>query len=349
MTSTTMKAVQILGPKTNPQITLNPAHPLPSLDNANHDGHPLDPAKAILIRVHSAGLTGDEITWPELYDHNPTRIPGLEVSGVVAQLPPGYTGKLAVGDDVYALLHTDRGGRGQAEYVYARADEVARKPRTLSHARAAALPVPALTAWEALFKRVPPGLPEGGQQQQGQQQLRILVTGASGAVGSLLVQLARRRVPGARVVALASGAREGYLRELGADEVVDYAVPDWEEGMAKSVDAVFDTVGKEVLAKCWTVVKDDGVLVTVGDLPPAWAFGKGVAKEAEGRPGLRYDYFIVSPDREALEEVARLIDEGAVKPLPVVEYPADKAVDAWEFARQRSRHGKVVINFVADD
>jgi NADPH:quinone reductase-like Zn-dependent oxidoreductase len=325
----TMKAIQILGPKTHPRVTLNPSQPLPPTPNSNSD------TRSLLIRVHSAGLTADETTWPELYT-NPTRIPGCDISGAVAALPPTYTGPLSVGDAVYAMLHGDRGS-GQAEYVYAREDEVALKPRTLSHAQAAALPIPVLTAWEALFKRAAP-VRDGA---------RVLVTGASGAVGRMVVQLAKQKLAGARVVALASQGKHEILQELGADETVDYATLGWEREVgAKSVDVVFDAAGGEVLAKAWTTVKDDGVVVTVADPPPAWAFDKGVVpKETEGRPRLRHVYFIVSPDNEALREVTGLLDQGALKPLPVVEFPVDKGVEAWEFAKQRGRQGKAVINF----
>lgn len=334
-TPATMKAVQILGPRTSPNITLNPSHPVPAQPEAHPD--------AVLIRVHSASITAPEVTWPELYD-TAARIPGHDVSGTVAALPPAYAGPLAVGQPVYAMLRADAPQGGQADYAHATrpAAEVARKPAALTHAQASALPIPALTAWEMLgaaARRRAGPLPRDA---------RLLVTGASGAVGVMLVQLARRLVPGARVVALASAERLPSLAELGADELVDYAAPDWEVGLRGSVDAVLDTVGGEVLRRSWTAVKDDGVVVTVADPPPAWALSKGVVPpEAEGRPGVRYVYFVVSPDRDVLEKVADLIDEGAVKPLPVVEFPVDRAVEAWEFAGQRSRRGKAVINFVA--
>ncbi|KAL2178340.1 uncharacterized protein P884DRAFT_197898 [Thermothelomyces heterothallicus CBS 202.75] len=345
-----MKAIQIIGPKSEPTVSLNGSHPLPTPDSSGSE---------LLIRVHSAGLTADELTWPELWSplHNPTHVPGFEVSGVVAELPPAYTGPLAVGDEVYAMLHLDR-GKGQAEYVYARPGDVAPKPRSLSSAQAAALPIPALTAWEALFKRAwPSGPSSSSSSSPSSSPLRVLVTGASGAVGSMVVQLAKNsKVMGkeVQVVALASAAKHGYLRELGADETVDYHDDNDAEGWERkvgigSVDAVFDAAGGEVLARAWATVKDDGVVVTVADPPPAWATDKGpgaVPKELDGRPGVRYIYFIVSPSGETLSKIAGLIDEGTVKPLPVIEFPVDKAVEAWDFARQRGRQGKVVVNFV---
>ncbi|KAK4120354.1 NAD(P)-binding protein [Parathielavia appendiculata] len=348
-TTTSMKAVQILGPKTNPTITLNPTHPLPTADTDNDPEDPL-----ILLRVHSAGVTADEQTWPELYSHtNRDRIPGCEVAGTVAALPEGYGISsisssdrllLQVGDAVYAMLHPDR-ARGQAEWTYARVSELARVPRSLlgsGLAMAAALPIPALTAWEGLWKRVPGGLPKGA---------RVLVTGASGAVGRMVVQIAKsEKFEGVRVVALAKGEEKlEAVMALGADEVVDYGLEGWEDLVGRrSVDAVFDAAGGEVLTRAWGTVKDDGVVLTIADPPPAWAVKKVVPKEAEGRPGVRYVYFIVSPDWKGLGEISNLIDEGILKPLPVVEFPLDKAVEAWEFAQHRGRQGKVVINLVSD-
>ncbi|GAB1318450.1 Reticulon-4-interacting protein 1, mitochondrial [Madurella fahalii] len=327
-----MKAVQVLGPSTSPKLTLNPSHPHPS--------PPAEHPDAVLIRVHSASVTAPEVTWPELYETQ-ARIPGHDISGTVAALPAGYAGRLAVGQAVYGMLRADAPQGGQADYVHATRPEaeLARKPAALTHAQASALPIPALTAWEMLGAQRAGPLPRGA---------RLLITGASGAVGLMLVQLAKRVVPDARVVALASGEKLAALRALGADELVDYTVPDWEEGLRRGVDAVLDTAGGEVLRKSWTAVKDDGVVVTVADPPPEWALNKGVVPaEFEGRPKLRYVYFVVTPDREVLEKVADLIDEGAVKPLPVVEFPVDRALEAWELAGQRNRRGKAVINFVA--
>ncbi|KAL2128031.1 hypothetical protein VTI74DRAFT_9830 [Chaetomium olivicolor] len=336
-----MNAIQILGPESSPTVSLNRSHPLATPDPASLDSE-------VLVRVHSAGLTADELTWPEVYKaSNPSHIPGLDISGVVAALPPIYAGPLSVGDTVYAMLHPDR-GKGQADYVYARAEELAPKPSSLSHAQAAALPIPALTAWEALFKRAY-SLSMSGSISPSSRTKRVLVTGASGAVGSMVVQLAKK-VMGATVVALASAAKHGYLHELGADETVDYAAINWEREVGlRSVDAVFDAAGGEVLARAWGTVKDDGVVVTVADPPPAWARDKAaVPKELEGRLGVRYIYFIVSPDSEALGKIGELIDEGTIKPLPIVNFDVDKAIEAWDFAKQRGRQGKVVVDFVRD-
>ncbi|KAK3352647.1 putative zinc-containing alcohol dehydrogenase [Lasiosphaeria hispida] len=314
-----MKAVQILGERGHHQIAVT-----------NLMARPVPRGHEVLIRVEAAGITADEVGWVEVYK-TPTRIPGHDISGVVEQLGPDYTGTLSVGDAVFAMLHADR-GQGQAEFAVTREDETAAKPATVSHAEAAALPIPVVTAWEALHRHA--GLERGA---------RVLVTGAAGAVGRMLVQLAALLFD-AEVVALASARNHALLRGLGAAEVVDYSAADWEMHVGK-VDAVFDTVGGAVLAKSWRTVKSGAVIVTVADPPPPWAFGKQVPEELQDHPGVRYVYFVLSTDSEALAKVAALIDEGKVKALPVAEFPVDEAVEAWELAAKRSRGGKVVIKF----
>ncbi|KAM5347425.1 hypothetical protein ACJ41O_010430 [Fusarium nematophilum] len=314
-----MKAVQILGDISSPKIGTNYSMPKPG------------PTKAeVLIHVHAAGVTGDEILWPEPYN-TPSRIPGHDISGTIDSFGPEYNGPLEVGQEVFALLAADR-GEGQAEYVICLAEEVAPRPASLSHAEAAALPIPVLTAWEAVV--------DHGEITYG---MEVLVTGASGAVGLLFVQLVKR-LTGAQVVALASYRNHDALRQLGADKTLDYGTPGWEHSV-KDVDAVFDTVGGDVLARTWETVKEDGTIVTVGDPAPAWAFGRGRAPESVDHPGVRYKHFIVSPNADRLGKAAEMINGGEIKPLAVRPFPFSQAEEAWECARQRGRGYKAVIEF----
>lgn len=315
-----MKAVQILGDASSPRITVNYEMAKPTPQNAE-----------ILLRVYSAGITGDEVTWPETYSRE-SRVPGLDVSGVIAEIGPDYKGPLEVGQEVFALILADRGA-GQADYAICMENDVALKPKSISHEEAAAMPIPLLTVWEALVDHC--GIKSGNS---------IFVTGASGAVGILAVQFAKQRFD-AYVVALASSRNHEALRSVGADEVIDYNTVGWETQIPK-VDMVFDTVAGEVLEKCWNVVKDNGVLVTVGDPTPSWAFGKGEAVESADHPGVRYKYFIVSPNSERLGQAGEMVDAGSIKPLKVKAFPFKDSVGAWTYAQQRSRGQKVVINFV---
>lgn len=320
-----MKAIQITGPKSDPKIALTTTSPKPSPTGTS-----------VLVKVHAAGITADEITWPELYDSS-TRIPGHDVSGVVEALGPGYNGPLSPGDEVYAVLRASTDQGSQAEYVLVEdKDDIALKPKSISHAQAAALPIPVLTAWEAIHEHAKLG-----------QGSRILVTGASGAVGLMVVQLARRLFD-AEVIGLASSRNHALLGEVGVSRVVDYNTPNWEDGIS-GVDAVFDNVGGETLSKTWNTVKGDGVIVTVGDPAPPWAFGGGKPEELKEHPGVRWVYFIVSAVPGPLARVKFLLDEGAVRPVPVKVFEADGGVEAWKYASQRGREGKAVIQFASSD
>ncbi|KAJ3960614.1 hypothetical protein N0V92_002757 [Colletotrichum tropicale] len=314
-----MKAIQVLGPASSPEIITTTS--LPS---------PIPNSSEILIRIHAAGITAPELLWPELYTA-PHRIPGHELSGTVAALGPTYPGPLRLNQLVFAFIAADRGGGGQAEYVICLPDEVAPKPVSLAHEEAAALPIPLLTAWKGIITRgkVGPGM-------------KVLVTGASGAVGSVAVQIAARR--GAEVVALASLRSAGRLRGLGAREVVDYNDEDWNMKI-RDVDVVFDTVGGDVLGKSWQVVRPGGMIITVGDPAPQWAFGRGPVEEAGRYPDVRYEYFVVSPNVEALSEAAGMIDAGLIEVLQVEVFSFEEAGQAWEYAGKRGRDGKAVITF----
>jgi NADPH:quinone reductase-like Zn-dependent oxidoreductase len=303
----------------SPEITIN--HHIPKPTPVNSD---------ILIHVHAAGITGDETTWPEVYQ-TPTRIPGHDISGTIISFGPGYRGTLEIGQDVFALIAADR-GEGQAEYVVCTAEEVAPKPASLSHAEAAVLPIPTLTGWEAIqnFLKI-------------KSEMRVLVTGASGSVGRQFVQLVKH-LTSAHVIALASTRNHSILHDLGADEVIDYVSSGWQTTV-KPVDFVFDTVGGEVLSKTWETVKEDGTIITVGDPAPAWAFGNDEAPESLKYPGVKYKHFIVSPNAKRLADVASMLDKGLLKPLDVRGFPFDQGVAAWDCARQRGRDYKVVIEF----
>ncbi|KAJ5173532.1 Polyketide synthase enoylreductase [Penicillium coprophilum] len=288
----------------------------------------------LLIRVHAAGITGDEILWPEPYACA-SHIPGHEISGVVCATGPQYHGPLKIGQSVFALLRADR-GQGQADYVICLPKEVAPKPESLSQEKAAALPIPLLTAWEAIesHTKIKPGM-------------RVLVTGASGAVGIMAVQLARQ-LTGAHVVALSSSRHHDTLRRLGAQEVLDYNAPDWKHQIT-GVDCVLDTVGGDILAQAWETLNENGTIVTVGDPAPAWAFGRAVPTESVNRPHVRYIYFIVSPNSERMTKASDMINSGRLEPLATKAFPFSEAIEAWTYARQRNRAHKAVIDFVAGE
>lgn len=320
MRNAIMKAVQILGSKGSHTISLtrSAAKPIPQ---GSH----------ILIQTAAAGITADEVNWPELYA-SPSRIPGHDISGVIDSFGPSYAGPLKVGDSVFAMLKAESIRGGQAEYCVALPEEVARKPNSISHAAAAALPIPVLTAWEGLFKHAK--IKKGDT---------VFVTGASGAVGSIVVQIASKIV-GAEVVALASKGRHDELIELGAARCLDYNEDGWEEGI-KGVDVVYDAVGGDMLDKAWGFVKRDGTIVSVGDPTPDWAFGEGQPKQQSEYPDVKCVYFVVESDGESLGKISTMLEEGKIKPLAVQGFGIGDAAEAWAHAGKRGRQGKVVIVF----
>jgi NADPH:quinone reductase-like Zn-dependent oxidoreductase len=176
-----------------------------------------------LVRVHAAAITRDELTWP--VDRLPA-IPSYELAGVVAAVAPDVE-SVAVGDACFALTPFDRNGVA-AEYAAVPADLLAPEPRPLDHVASAAIPLPALSAWQGLF--------EHGALKEGE---RVVITGAMGGVGHLATQLARWR--GAKVIAAAA-----------TDD-------------ARPVDLVFDTAGGDVLREAMTIVRDGGRLVSVAE------------------------------------------------------------------------------------
>jgi NADPH:quinone reductase-like Zn-dependent oxidoreductase len=266
----------------------------------------------VLVRVHAAAITRDELEWP--VDRLPA-IPSYEVSGLVTEVSPDVSGWLA-GDEVYALTPFDRDG-GACEYVAVPASVLARKPASLTHVEAAAVPMPALTAWQGLFERG--GLTAGE---------RVLILGAAGGVGHAATQLARER--GAHVVGAASAARLQAARDLGAHEVVDGTASF--EDLLEPVDLVFDTVGGDALARSFAVARPGGRIVSVAEEPPE-----------TDRQDLTALYFVVEQSGDQLAELARLIDAGTFRPEVDSVYPLAKAAAAFTRLHERGKHGKVVL------
>ncbi|CAL9549788.1 2-haloacrylate reductase [Streptomyces sp. enrichment culture] len=277
----------------------------------------------ILVRVRAAGVNpvdwktragGALIGWGE------TPMVGWDVSGTVEAVGPGVT-VYRPGDEVYGMPHFPRQAGGYAEYVAAPARHFARKPASLDHVQAAALPLAALTAWQALV--------EGAGLQPGE---RVLVHAAAGGVGHLAVQIAKAR--GAYVIGTASAAKHGLLRGLGADELVDYRAQDFAEAVSE-VDVVLDGLGGEVARRSLEVLKPGGRLVSLpgpGDVP---------AEAAER--GVHASWMLVEPDRKGLEEIAALADRGLLKPMVDTVLPLEQAARAHEIGEQGRTTGKIVL------
>ena len=263
-----------------------------------------------LVRVDAAAITRDELGWST--DRLPA-IPSYEMSGEVVAVAPGVE-TVGVGDAVFALTPFDRDGAA-ADYVAVPAAVLAGAPRSIDHVGAAALPLAALSAWQGLF--------DHGHLEQGQ---RVLVTGVSGGVGHLATQLAHAR--GAHVIGSTSASEE-EARTWGVDQVIDGAgLEDLEP-----VDLVFDTAGGDLLRRSPTVVRDGGRIVSVAEDPPEVADGRSIETV----------YFVVEPNREQLQDIARLVDAGELRPAIDSVFPLADARGAFERSEQRGKRGKVVL------
>ena len=220
---------------------------------------------------------------------------------------------------MFGYIDVRRDG-ADAEYVAAQATELAPKPASLTHAQAAAVPLSALTAWQALFDQ--------GELAAGQ---RVLVHGGAGGVGTFAVQLAHWR--GAHVTATSSARDADLVRELGADEVIDYRSQRFEDVVADQ-DLVFDTVGGETWERSWSVLRPAGRLVSIAVPRPP---------DRETVDDRRAIWFVVRPDRGQLIEIGRLIDAGRVRPIVSGELPLAEGHEAYGPTRQRGGPGKVVL------
>jgi NADPH:quinone reductase-like Zn-dependent oxidoreductase len=267
-------------------------------------------AGEVLVRVHAASITRDELEWPT--DRLPA-IPSYELAGSVVSLGDGVD-EVVPGDAIYALTAFDRDGVA-AEYTVVPGDLLAPKPKTLDPVEAATIPMPALTAWQGLF--------EHGRLEPGQ---RVIVHGAVGGVGAHAMQIARRH--GAHVVGTASRATLEMVSASEADGVLER-----EAALAEiaDVDLVFDTVGGEALSRSGGLLRDGGRIVSVAEEPP------------ESLAGIDAVYFVVRPDGNQLAELTILVEAGELRPGVDSVYPLAEARAAFERSLVPGKSGKVVL------
>jgi len=277
----------------------------------------------VLVKVAAVGITHNELDWPLRTDRNghprDTIIPGQEVSGVVTALGMGTAG-IAVGDEVFGLTDPYRDAAA-AEYVAVEARNLARKPRTVDHVHAASVPRAGLTAWQALF--------DHGKLAQGQ---TVVIHGAAGAVGSTAVQLARWA--GAEVIGTGRSRAGQLVKELGADRFIALDEDRLEDAAASGfqADVVFDLVGGEVLARSSALLKPGGALVSVvwRELPA-------------DRDDIRKIFFVQEAKQVQLTELARLVDEGHLRPQVGGVYPLAQAAEAYSAKAAGGIPGRMVL------
>ena len=274
----------------------------------------------VLVKVAAAGITHNELDWPLRTDRNGHQrdviIPGQEVSGVVTALGVGTAG-IAVGDEVFGLTDPYRDAAA-AEYVTVEARNLARKPKTVDHVHAASVPRAGLTAWQALF--------DHGKLAQGQ---TVVIHGAAGAVGSTAVQLARWA--GAEVIGTGRAHSRQLVKELGADRFIALD-EDRLEDAAGIADVVFDLVGGDVLARSSVLLKPGGTLVSV----VSWEL-------PADRDDIRKIFFVQEAKQVQLTELARLVDEGHLRPQVGGVYPLAQAAEAYSAKAAGGIPGRMVL------
>ena len=311
-TANTMRAISqdvLGGPEVLKEVELEIPRPGPS---------------EVLIRVHAAGLNPTD--WKHrasgLFLGKPPFVLGWDVSGVVEAVGLGVT-LHKPGDEVFGMVPYPHGVGTHAEYVTGPARAFAHKPSEVDHTQAGAIPLAALTAWQALV--------DTADVRRGQ---RVLIHAAAGGVGHLAVQIAKER--GAYVIGTASAGKHEFLRGLGVDEVVDYRETDFAEAV-RDVDVVLDTVGGDYRSRSLRTLRPGGLLVSI--LP----YGSAeLVAEAEGL-GVRAVELLVEADHGGMSAIADLVAAGRLRATVAEVFPLADAAKAHALGDTGRTVGKLVL------
>jgi NADPH:quinone reductase-like Zn-dependent oxidoreductase len=282
----------------------------------------------ILVRVIAAGVNPvDGLIRSGMFGKDSKAafpmILGGDIAGIVDKLGSKST-KFKGGDSVFAYVSLENSG-GYAQYAVTTEGETALKPKSLTYVEAAAVPIVALTAWQALIdtaKLTP--------------EQTVLIHGGSGGVGTFAIQIAKAR--GARVIATASTANQDLLKQLGADVAIDYTKQKFEV-VAKDVDVVLDSIGKDTLARSYAVTKKGGFIVSLVARPD---------RDELSKRGIRGAALSVEPNSDELAEIGKLIDDGKIKVIVSQTFPLSEATKAQEQVATGHTRGKIVLK-VADE
>lgn len=284
----------------------------------------------VLVRVRAAGLNPTD--WKhragDAFTEEPQPVLGWDVSGVVESVGMGVT-LFKPGDEVFGMLPYPYGVGSHAEYVTGPTRAFVRKPVTIDHVQAGALPLAALTAWQALVDTA--GVAEGD---------RVLIHAAAGGVGHLAVQIAKSR--GAYVIGTASSIKHEYLRSLGIDEVIDYREVDFAEEV-RDADIVLDTIGGDYQLRSLRTLRQGGVLISLLPIPE-----RGLFEEAD-RLGVRAELLLVEADHAGMQAIAYLAETGVLRATIADTFPLPEAARAHEIGETNRTTGKLVLVMDAAD
>jgi NADPH:quinone reductase-like Zn-dependent oxidoreductase len=277
----------------------------------------------VLVRIHAAGVNPVDWKVREGYakdrlHHKLPLILGWDVAGVVEAAGRGVK-RFKPGDEVFSRPDGARDG-AYAEYIVIKESELALKPKFIDFIQAAAIPLACMTAWQAIF--------DTAKLSTGQ---KILIHAAAGGVGSYAVQLAKWK--GAHVIGTASAGNHDLLRQLGADETIDYQNQHFED-IVHDADVVFDTIGGDTQKRSWNVLRKDGILVSIVTPP---------SEQEAAAHGVRSAYIFMHPDAAELTQIAELVDAGKLKPIVETVLPLSQARHAHEQSQSGHTRGKIVL------
>lgn len=277
-------------------------------------------AHQVLVRVHAAGV--NPVDW-KIREGKFGEIPfpaimGNDFSGEIEALGPDVT-EFRVGESIFGSVADESGS--YAEYCLAPTSQIIEKPSSLDHIQAAAVPVTAMTAWQALF--------DEAKLRRGQ---KVLIHAAAGGVGNFAVQFAKWK--GAYVIGTASADSADLVRKLGAHEVIDYRNTRFED-VVQNADVVFDTIGGETQERSWKVLNRGGVLVSIVQPPSA---------ETAAARGVRGIFMREDAKRnDELIQIAKLLASGQIKINVETVLPLSEARKAQELSQSGHAHGKIVL------
>lgn len=291
---------------------------------------PVPRANEVQINIQYAGV--NPVDWKicegllkNRLTHQFPLIPGWDASGIVSAIGEDVF-EFELGDRVYAYCRKPLVHAGTyAEFICLPDAFVAAKPKTLTTAEAAGIPLVALTAWQALFDKA--DIKKGDN---------ILIHAGAGGVGSMAIQFAK--YAGATVFTTGSTKNHPYLRSLGADYIIDYRLEDFaakvKEIVPKGVDIVFDTVGGETLTKSFDCIKKNGSLIYIVNKPDP-----KLVEEHQ----VKAQYLFVEPNGEELHQIGQLLDEGKLKCPNIIEMSIQNVAEAFRMQKSEHTAGKIVL------
>ena len=311
-----MKSVQINRYGGREVIEINQNTPEPTLSSGK-----------VLVSVKSASVNPADWKIREggFQQMIPLQFPstlGMDFSGIIKQVGEGVSNaEFNQGDEVYGQAGVVNGGSGAfAEMGLAKTESIANKPKRLSHAEAAALPLVGVSAWRALVENI--GLSKDK---------KILIHGGAGGIGSIAIQLAKYL--GAYVATTVSTNDKQFVQELGAHQIIDYKTQNFED-LLHDYDSVFDTVGGETYKRSFKVLKKGGIIVSMLEQPNP---------QLMNHHGVKAIFQFTQADRERLTKVAKWVDQNNIKVNVDKTFSLDEAANALDYQKDAHPRGKIVL------